>query len=211
MPGNVLAIVLSYLIGAVPLGLVLVRVIKGVDIRDYGSGKIGASNVLRLLGVPAAVLVFAFDAGKGIIAILLVKAMGDAVWAEAAAAFAALAGHNWSAFIRFSGGRGVSTGLGALFIMAPLWGLAALGFGLIVVLAFRYVSLGSLLGTAAAMVMVLVAALQGHEPWEYFAYAAIAGPLIWIQHHDNIVRLVRGTERRIGDPPEHRAAAGGEA
>ena len=211
MPGNVLAIVLSYLIGAVPLGLVLVRVIKGVDIRDYGSGKIGASNVLRLLGVPAAVLVFAFDAGKGIIAILLVKAMGDAVWAEAAAAFAALAGHNWSAFIRFSGGRGVSTGLGALFIMAPLWGLAALGFGLIVVLAFRYVSLGSLLGTAAAMVMVLVAALQGHEPWEYFAYAAIAGPLIWIQHHDNIVRLVRGTERKIGDPPEHRAAAGGEA
>ena len=211
MPGNVLAIVLSYLIGAVPLGLVLVRVIKGVDIRDYGSGKIGASNVLRLLGVPAAVLVFAFDAGKGIIAILLVKAMGDAVWAEAAAAFAALAGHNWSAFIRFSGGRGVSTGLGALFIMAPLWGLAALGFGLIVVLAFRYVSLGSLLGTAAAMVMVLVAALQGDVPWEYFAYAAIAGPLIWIQHHDNIVRLVRGTERRIGDPPEPRAAAGGEA
>ena len=123
MPGNVLAIVLSYLIGAVPLGLVLVRVIKGVDIRDYGSGKIGASNVLRLVGVPAAVLVFAFDAGKGIIAILLVKAMGDAVWAEAAAAFAALVGHNWSAFIRFSGGRGVSTGLGALFIMAPLWGL----------------------------------------------------------------------------------------
>ncbi len=211
MPGNVLAIVLSYLIGAVPLGLVLVRVIKGVDIRDYGSGKIGASNVLRLLGVPAAVLVFAFDAGKGIIAILLVKAMGDAVWAEAAAAFAALAGHNWSAFIRFSGGRGVSTGLGALFIMAPLWGLAALGFGLIVVLAFRYVSLGSLLGTAAAMVMVLVAALQGHEPWEYFAYAAIAGPLIWIQHHDNIVRLVKGTERRIGDPPEHRVAEGNEA
>ena len=211
MFGNVLAIVLSYLIGAVPLGLVLVRVVKGVDIRDYGSGKIGASNVLRLLGVPSAVLVFSFDAAKGIIAILLVKAMGDAVWAEAAAAFAALVGHNWSVFIRFSGGRGVSTGLGALFIMAPVWGLAALGFGLVVVLAFRYVSLGSILGTAAAMVMVLLAALQGHEPWAYFAYAAIAGPLIWVQHHDNIARLLKGTERRIGDPPEHRVAEGNEA
>jgi len=211
MFGNVLAIVLSYLIGAVPLGLVLVRVVKGVDIRDYGSGKIGASNVLRLLGVPSAVLVFSFDAAKGIIAILLVKAMGDAVWAEAAAAFAALVGHNWSVFIRFSGGRGVSTGLGALFIMAPVWGLAALGFGLLVVLAFRYVSLGSILGTAAAMVMVLLAALQGHEPWAYFAYAAIAGPLIWVQHHDNIARLLKGTERRIGDPPEHRVAEGNEA
>ena len=211
MFGNVLAIVLSYLIGAVPLGLVLVRVVKGVDIRDYGSGKIGASNVLRLLGVPSAVLVFAFDAAKGIIAILLVKAMGDAVWAEAAAAFAALVGHNWSVFIRFSGGRGVSTGLGALFIMAPVWALAALGFGLVVVLAFRYVSLGSILGTAAAMVMVLLAALQGHEPWAYFAYAAIAGPLIWVQHHDNIARLLKGTERRIGDPPEHRVAEGNEA
>ena len=211
MLGNVLAIVLSYLIGAVPLGLVLVRVSKGVDIRDYGSGKIGASNVLRLLGVPVAVLVFAFDAGKGIIAILLVKAMGDAVWAEAAAAFAALVGHNWSAFIRFSGGRGVSTGLGALFIMAPLWGLVALGFGLTVVLVFRYISLGSLLGTAAAMVMVLLAALQGDEPWEYFAYVAIAGALIWIQHHDNIVRLLNRTERRIGDPPENRVAEGNEA
>ena len=211
MFGNVLAIVLSYLIGAIPLGLFLVYAVKGVDIREYGSGKIGASNVLRLVGVPAAVLVFAFDAAKGIIAILLVKAMGDAVWAEAAAAFAALVGHNWSAFIRFSGGRGVSTGLGAFFIMAPVWGLAALGFGLIVVLAFRYVSLGSLLGTAAAMGMMLAASLQGDEPWEYFAYAAIAGSLIWVQHHDNIARLLKGTERRIGDPPEHRVAEGNEA
>ena len=211
MFGNVLAIVLSYLIGAIPLGLFLVYAIKGVDIREYGSGKIGASNVLRLVGVPAAVLVFAFDAAKGIIAILLVKAMGDAVWAEAAAAFAALAGHNWSVFIRFTGGRGVSTGLGALFIMAPVWGAAALGFGLIIVLVFRYVSLGSLLGTAAAMVMVLVSALQGQEPWAYFAYAAVAGSLIWVQHHDNIARLLKGTERRIGDPPEHRVAEGNEA
>ena len=177
MFGNVLAIVLSYLIGAIPLGLFLVYAVKGVDIREYGSGKIGASNVLRLAGVPSAVLVFAFDAAKGIIAIVLVKAMGDAVWAEAAAAFAALVGHNWSIFIRFTGGRGVSTGLGALFVMAPVWGAAALGFGLLVVLA----------------------------------YAAVAGSLIWAQHHDNIARLLKGTERRIGDPPEHRVAEGNEA
>ena len=80
-----------------------------------------------------------------------------------------------------------------------------------VVVAFRYVSLGSLLGGAAAVILLFVAAIRGHEPWEYFSYAAIAVALIWIRHHDNIIRLIHGTERRLGDPPEHRMAGGSEA
>ncbi len=208
MAVNILVIILSYLIGAIPLGLVLVRVIRRVDIRDYGSGKIGATNVLRMLGIPAAVGVFAFDAGKGVFAVLLARALGDLVWVEAVAAFAAVLGHNWSVFFRFSGGRGVSSALGSLLVLTPIWGLVALCFGFLIVWASRYVSLGSLLGGAAAVILLFVAAMRGHEPWEYFSYAAIAVALIWVQHHDNIGRLMHGKERRLGEPPERRVTGG---
>lgn len=211
MLGNVLAVGLSYLVGAIPLGLVLVRVAKGVDIREYGSGKIGATNVLRMLGAPSAVGVFAFDAAKGVFAVLLARALGDSVWIEVVAAFAVLAGHNWSIFIKFSGGRGVSSALGSIFMMVPVWGSVALGVGVLVVVVSRYVSLGSLVGGVVAVVLVFVASIKGHEPWEYFSYVSMAVALIWVQHHDNIERLRRGTERKIGDPPERRINEGNGA
>ena len=144
MTGNVGAIVLAYFLGAIPMGLVLGKLLKGVDIRDYGSGKIGASNVLRSLGAKATVLVLVFDIGKGVAAIFIAKALGDARYVEALAGIEAMAGHNWSIYIRFSGGRGVSTSLGGLFVMAPIWAAGAIGTGLLVIGLSRYVSVGAI-------------------------------------------------------------------
>ena len=124
MTGNVIAIILAYLIGAIPMGLLLGKLLTGVDIREYGSGRIGASNVLRSLGVKATVFVLAFDMGKGVAAIFIGKALGDATYVEALAGLAVVAGHNWSIFIGFSGGRGVNTGLGGCSA-SPLCGLPA--------------------------------------------------------------------------------------
>ncbi|MEE9284849.1 MAG: glycerol-3-phosphate acyltransferase, partial [Dehalococcoidia bacterium] len=156
MTGNVVAVLLGYLIGAIPLGLVLGKMLKGVDIRDYGSGKIGMANVLRTVGVKAAVAVFLFDLGKGVAAVFIAKGLGDATYVEVLAAGAAFAGHNWSVFIRFTGGRGVNTGLGGFFAMAPLWAAGAIGTGVVIIGLSRYVSLGSLAGATFGLVALLV-------------------------------------------------------
>ncbi len=208
MTGNVGAIVLAYFIGAIPMGLVLGKVLKGVDIRDYGSGKIGASNVLRSLGAKATAFVLLFDISKGVAAIFLAKGLGDALYVEALAGIAAMAGHNWSIFIRFSGGRGVSTSLGGLFAIAPIWAVVAMGTGVLVIGLTRYVSVGSMTGAIVAVVALLVLAVTGHEPWEYFAYAATVVSFIVFQHRGNIVRLVKRKERRLGDEAERREAVG---
>jgi glycerol-3-phosphate acyltransferase PlsY len=199
MTGNVLAVVIGYVLGSIPPGLVLVRLARGVDVREHGSGKIGATNVMRVLGFRAAVAVAVFDQGKGVAAVYIARAQGDARYVDVLAALAALAGHNWSVFLRFSGGRGVNTGMGALFAMSPIWAAASLGSGIVAVAIARYVSLGSLVGAAFSFFALLVLALTGREPWEYFAYTAAGVPVIFYQHRDNIQRLLSGTERRLGD------------
>ncbi len=204
MTGNVLAIVLGYLIGAIPMGVILGKLLKGIDIRDYGSGKIGTANVTRSLGVKAGVFVLLFDMGKGVAATYVGRNLGDSTVVEVLAAMAAVAGHNWSVFIRFHGGRGVSTGLGALFAMVPPWAAGALGTGLLVIGATRYVSLGSMAGALFAAVALLPLAITGHAPWQYFAYASVVTSLIVFQHRDNIARLRRGEERRLGHKAERR-------
>ncbi|MCH8190522.1 MAG: glycerol-3-phosphate 1-O-acyltransferase PlsY [Chloroflexi bacterium] len=204
MIGNVLAVLLGYLIGAIPLGLIMAKALKGIDIRDYGSGKIGATNVLRTVGLKAAVVVFAFDLGKGVAAVFIARGMGDATYVEVLAAGAAFAGHNWSVFIRFTGGRGVNTGLGGLFAMAPLWAAGAVGAGILVIVLTRYVSLGSLTGATFGLVALLVLAATGHGPWEYAGYAVAVVTLIYFQHWGNMQRLARGEERRLGQSAEIR-------
>ena len=197
---------LAYLIGAFPLGLILGKLLKGVDIRDFGSGKIGATNVLRSVGLPAAVATFAFDLGKGMSAVYIARGLGLGHAAETLAALAALAGHNWSIFIRFGGGRGIATGFGGLMVMTPVWGAIAIGVGLLVIALSRYVSLGSLIGAVFVFTSLLVLAVLGQEPWAWFAYAAAGVPLVFYQHRDNLARLARGTERRLGQKGERRAS-----
>lgn len=201
-PRLVAVIFLGYLIGAIPFGLVVGKLTRGVDVREYGSGKMGATNVLRTLGVRVGVLVFAADLAKGAAAVLLSKAILDTHAAAVAAAITAIVGHNWPVYVRFWGGRGVTTALGGLSALAPLVAAGCLGIGVVIIAWSRYVSLGSMAGAlSGAIIMASLVALD-RQPVEFLVYALIASCLIIFQHRDNIARLRSGTERRLGGERE---------
>jgi acyl phosphate:glycerol-3-phosphate acyltransferase len=194
-----LVLVASYCIGGIPWGLVLVRAIKHVDIRDFGSGKTGATNVLRLLGWQGFVVALVLDALKGIGAVLLARYVTGNSWVEAAAGLLAISGHCWSPYLGFrGGGRGMVTAMGAAFTMAPGLILLVPVF-LIPVLLTRYMSLGNVTVSLSAPVVLLIGALLGWSPWAYFIFGLAGCALILINHSDNIQRLLAGTERKIGD------------
>ena len=198
----VLAALLGYLLGAIPFGLIIGRVTRGVDLREFGSHRTGATNALRTLGLRAAALVFLLDVGKGVAAVLLARLLfaDDSLveWAAAIGGFAAIVGHNWSLFIGFTGGRGVSTSAGGLGAMSP-WTiliLAPIVIGLI--WRTRYVSLGSITGGLLAPVITAILWAVGAASVPAIAYAAASGLLVTAAHADNIARLRAGTERKIG-------------
>ena len=139
-------ILVGYLLGSLPFGLMAGRLVKGVDVRDFGSGSTGSTNVQRTVGTPAAVVVLLLDTAKSVLAVLLARLFSDAPGVEVAAALAAIAGHNWPVFIGFKGGRGIAPGVGGLLILSPVSGLIALAVALPTIALWRYVSLGSLLG-----------------------------------------------------------------
>jgi acyl phosphate:glycerol-3-phosphate acyltransferase len=198
----VVAAVLGYLLGAIPFGLIIGRLTKGIDLREYGSHRTGATNALRTLGTAAAAAVFVLDVAKGVVAVLLARILfaGDPMveWAAAVAGVAAIVGHNWSVFIGFTGGRGVATSAGALGAMS-LWTIVIVAP--IVVLAIwrsRYVSLGSVTGALGAPIITAALAVIGAASIPAIAYALASGLLVTAAHADNIGRLRAGTERRIG-------------
>ncbi len=197
-PRLVAVIFLGYLIGAIPFGLVVGKLTRGVDVREYGSGKMGATNVLRTLGVKVGVLVFAADLAKGAVAVLLSRAILDTHAAAVAAATAAIVGHNWPVYIRFWGGRGVTTALGGLFAIAPLVAAVCLGIGGLIIAWSRYVSLGSMAGALSGGIIMISLVALDRQPVEFLIYALVASCLIIFQHRDNIARLRSGTERRLG-------------
>jgi glycerol-3-phosphate acyltransferase PlsY len=197
-----LAALIGYLLGAIPFGLIVGRLTRGIDLREYGSHRTGATNALRTLGLRAAALVFVLDVAKGVVAVLLARALfADhplVEWEAAAAGFAAILGHNWSVFIGFTGGRGVATSGGALGAMSP-WTVAIVAP--IVVLTIwrsRYVSLGSVTGAVASPVITAVLAALGLATLPAVVYALASGLLVTVAHADNIARLRAGTERKIG-------------
>jgi glycerol-3-phosphate acyltransferase PlsY len=197
-----LAAILGYLLGAIPFGLIIGRLTRGVDLRQYGSHRTGATNALRTLGAPAAAAVFVLDVAKGLVAVLLARLLFGAdplaEWAAALAGFAAIVGHNWSIFIGFTGGRGVATSGGALAGMSLLTVLIIVPIVVAVVWRTRYVSLGSITGALGAPLVALVLAGFGLATLPAIAYAAGAGLLVTAAHADNIGRLRAGTERKIG-------------
>jgi len=204
IPGAALLVVLAYLIGAIPFGLLVGRLTRGVDLREHGSGRTGATNALRTVGLLGAVLVFMLDAAKGLVAVLLVGWLYDAgpagspPWVAAAAGIAAIAGHIRSVFIGFRGGRGVATFAGSMLATAP-WVLAVVvPIFAIVVWRTRYVSLGSLVGSVLAPVTAAVLAIFGQAPLAAAALGVGGAALVTAAHADNIARLRSGTERRIG-------------
>ena len=198
----------SYLIGSIPSGLVVGR-LKGIDVREYGSGNIGTTNVLRTLGARYGAIVLIADVFKGVIAVLLARYIIETPTGEIAAGFAVVAGHDWSLFLKFKGGRGVATSLGALFPMAmpgPLTGVIGLAVFIFITALTRYVSLGSLVGSVSAVVVMAVYTGLDRVPWQYLVYIVVAVALIIYQHRDNITRLLSGTESKLGQKGEKRQA-----
>lgn len=194
---GVVAVVAAYAIGAVPVGFLVARVFGVGDIRRHGSGNIGATNVLRAAGWAPALLTLGGDIVKGYGAVWLGgRLAGGEAAATAACALAAVLGNCWSVFLGFRGGKGVATGLGALLRLVPLAVLPAIPVWLAIALTTRYVSLGSIL--AAACVPLGALMLRSYSGWSTLAALAVAA-LIIARHHENIGRLLSGTERRLGE------------
>ena len=199
-----LAVAAAYLLGSIPFAFLAGRA-RGVDLRTIGSGNLGAANVFRTLGKGMGIAVMAADIGKGVVAVLLARALTGDPW-PAIAAGAAVAGHVFPVWMRFKGGKGVATGGGAVVGLMPLASLILLPFWLIVVLLSRYTSLGSILGAIAATPVVW--ALGYSTPNVIFTAIASAGVLVL--HRGNIVRLIQHRENRI-DLRGRAARGGGKA
>ena len=196
---TIAAALVSYLLGAVPVGLLVGRIMGGVDVRASGSGRTGATNVLRTLGWKATAPVVLLDLGKGAAAVVLGAQIAD-VPGQVVGAVAVVMGHSWSVFIGFGGGRGVIPAAGAAF--ALVWPAAVIGIltGIVIIGLTRYVSLGSLIGTAVCVGIMIGFAITGSKPLIYSPLALAGGVMIIYAHRDNIQRLLRGTERRFGKP-----------
>ncbi|MCL5039746.1 MAG: glycerol-3-phosphate 1-O-acyltransferase PlsY, partial [Firmicutes bacterium] len=172
---SALILIVCYLLGSIPFGY-LVGLMRGVDVRKQGSGNIGATNVLRLLGPLAGGTVFLADALKGIVAVFLGQVFlpFDATWAGALCGLAAILGHNYSLYLRFKGGKGVATSLATLLALSPSVALLALLIFVITVALTKYVSLGSIVGAGSAWLITL----GTREPAAYKIYVTVAALLI---------------------------------
>ena len=186
----------SYLLGSIPFGFVLVRIFRGQDVRQTGSGNIGATNVARSSPV-LGLLTLVLDALKGLAAVALTRAFfpGRNVLAGMAALFAIL-GHMFPLWLKFRGGKGVATGLGSFALLAPKTIVVMAGIFVAVVLVFRHVSLGSIMAVAFFPLLAWVLHDYGYEP-QVLVLIAIASVLIIAKHHQNIRRLLAGTEPRF--------------
>lgn len=189
----VLTLVFSYLLGSIPVGYLVARYGKGIDIRRVGSGNIGTTNVIRVLGRFPGTLVFLGDFAKGLLAVLLGFAVGGEPLALLSG-LAVVAGHNWSLFLGFKGGRGVATSAGVVLIL-NCWALLIAGLvWLVTVILSRYVSLGSLLAAISVPAAFLVLRL----PLSYFFFGLALAFLIIYGHRPNIARLLKREESRLG-------------
>lgn len=196
MSSHLTAATIGYALGSIPFGYLLVRLFRGEDVRASGSGNIGATNVARrspVLGAATLVL----DAGKGSAAVLLVRVLfGGSTLVLTVAACAAVLGHMFPAWLKFRGGKGVATGLGSLALIAPKSIVCVAGIFLVVVAAFRYISLGSVLA-ATAFPLFAWCASEYHDPGQPLLYAALAMLIVW-KHRENLQRLRHGTEPKVG-------------
>jgi len=189
---------LAYLLGSVPFGLLLARFFGRRDVRQHGSGNIGATNVLRVAGPIAGFLTLALDVGKGAAAVGIAgRVSHHDPAAMMSAGLAALIGHCFPVWLRFKGGKGVATALGVFLVEAPLAGLAGLLVFLLIVFSWRYVSLGSVAAAAAMPLLVHLLWAPGHSPPLALTLGTfLAFALIVFQHRGNLRRLLNGSEPR---------------
>jgi glycerol-3-phosphate acyltransferase PlsY len=205
------AALVAYLLGSIPFGLFFGRLMGNIDVTEHGSKSIGGTNVIRTVGFKVGLYVIACDLLKGIGAVLLAKLIvGDATlmvygytldwhFAQITAAFMVMIGHNWSVFMKFRGGKGVSAYFGGWLALDPA--VAFFG-GIIMILAVlftRYMSLGSMLGSVGIVLLLIILTVMNAFPLTYLFYSLLAAIVIVYQHRDNIIRLYSGKELKFGD------------
>ena len=201
----------AYLLGALPFGLIISRRMANVDIREHGSGNIGATNVFRILGTRLGLITAIFDLSKAALAVLLAMFIigNDSLmvagrdihmqFAQILAAISAMVGHNWSVYIKFKGGKGVACFFGGLLVINWMVALIGIAAGIIIALTTRYVSLGSMLAAVCVLIALVALALLAVSAPVYIVYGLLAAGMIVFQHRSNIMRLHSGTELKLGD------------
>ena len=199
MLGFIVAAVASYLLGSIPNGLILGKGIWGVDLRQHGSGNIGATNAWRTIGKAGGISIFLLDMLKGALSAYLGLSLGGGELAGIVCGLLAIAGHSWSIFLGFKGGKGVATGLGVIATLMPWVTLIVFAVWLAIVKITGYVSLGSVVG--AVLVPVLALAMGLHT--DFMVLGVIAAVFIVYRHKSNIGRLLNGTESKIKSGHHH--------
>jgi len=192
--------ILAYLLGSIPWGYIVVRVTKGLDVRDYGSGKTGGTNVLRTAGLKAMLLVAVLDIGKGLTAVLAARFLVGTPAAEAVAAVCIIAGHNWPIFLDFRGGSGMGTSVSILLVFSPLTLFITFVIWAIIIVLSRYVSLGSIVAAVLGPMILALLVVYAGQPWEYLAAVLAIMVLVLMRHRGNMRRLWAGTENKVGQP-----------
>jgi len=190
-----LTVPLAYLIGSITGGAIVGHFWGKVDIRELGSGNVGATNTLRVMGLPAALTVLAIDAGKGALAVYLAGLLGGGSPVILAAAVAVVVGHNWPLFFGFKGGKGVATTAGLLAVIDIRILAILVAVMLLIILMTRYVSLGSLVD----VFLMPVAFWYLNYDLEYIVFTAIISAIAIYRHRTNIARLWRGEESKLGE------------
>ena len=191
----------SYLLGSVSFGLIIARIVKGIDIREFASGSTGATNVMRACGWHWGILAMALDmlkAGVPLFIVIYIHDFGMASWTHPAIGLSAIFGHIWPIFTKFRGGKGIASGWSALIVLSPLSGLIATFCSFPFMVFTRYVSLGSILGSLSGGLTVTVLSILGFCDSSYCVFGLVGSALTIWKHRDNINRLLNGTERKVG-------------
>jgi len=198
-PTTALLLAAAYFLGSIPFGLILAKLFAGNDIRKSGSGNIGATNVARVAGPAAGILTLALDIAKGAAAVWLAGRFTEqSSTAMTLAAVAALIGHCFPVWLKFKGGKGVAPALGVFLVLAPLAALGALLVFILVCLAWRYVSLGSVSAAAAMPLLMYFLWAPGHAPPLVVDFGTLfASALVIFKHDGNLQRLADGTEPKF--------------
>ena len=198
-PTNLFLIAMAYLLGSIPFGLILAKIFGGKDVRKSGSGNIGATNVARVAGPAAGILTLLLDAAKGAVAVWLGARFSEqSAAALMLAGVVALVGHCFPVWLKFKGGKGVATALGVFVMLAPMAALGGAAVFFVVVLLWRYVSLGSISAAAAMPLLVYFLWAPGHAPPLVVVFGTLfAAGLVIVKHDANLQRLVDGTEPKF--------------
>ncbi len=200
----IIIILIAYLIGSFPTAIIAGKMLKQIDIRDYGSGNAGATNVVRVLGWKAGLIVLVIDMFKGFVPVFWIAGMihqnpDSLIYFQILAAISAIAGHIWTIFAGFKGGKGVGTSAGVFMGLAPIPLLIALAFFILIVATTRYVSLGSIMAALAFLTVISIQKFFTTFPVPDVLYylSVVVVVLLWYAHRENIKRLIHHNENKI--------------